>query len=347
MWNSLRATLERAMLEIPVSAPARSGTLPNFLIIGAQKCGTSSLFKYLSRHPRVRTASTKEVHYFDQNFHRGIRWYQAHFPRRAEMEASGGDGGRLITGEASPYYLFHPLVPLRVRERLPEVKLIVLLRNPVHRAFSQYHMEVGLGWETLPFAEALDQEKIRLDGERERLLADPRYKSADYCHYSYLARGRYADQLEEWYRYFPAEQILVLKAEDMYADPQRAVGETTEFLGLPEFTPPRFRVFNPGSYDELDPALSRRLHRYFEPAHEPESNILCFRYLPARAADDPAALDELQREVRERYNASGRGWITATMLDGRRVLRVTLMNPLTAPQHLERLLEGLRESAPE
>jgi L-2,4-diaminobutyrate decarboxylase len=85
----------------------------------------------------------------------------------------------------------------------------------------------------------------------------------------------------------------------------------------------------------------------FEPAHEPESNILCFRYLPAsHAGASPAALDDLQREVRERYNASGRGWITATMLDGRRVLRVTLMNPLTGPEHLERLLEGLRESAP-
>jgi|SRR5690242_3518862 len=120
--------------------------LPHFLIIGAQRCGTTSLFEYLARHPDVAPPSAKELHFFDSEYHKGDAWYRERFP-------SLRNG--FITGEATPYYIFHPHTPTRVRDWNSKVKLIVLLRNPVDRAYSHYHHEVRLGTESLDFETAL------------------------------------------------------------------------------------------------------------------------------------------------------------------------------------------------
>src|SRR5690606_3458899 len=249
-------------------SPADSGrALPDFIIIGAQKCGTSSLYAYLSENPYVRAASKKEVHYFDWNFRRGIEWYRSHFPTLEELGRCSQTGSHFLTGEASPYYLFDPRVPKRVKNQLPQVRLIVLLRNPVYRALSHFHDEARRGVEPLTFAEALDREGSRLRAARAfgRGLGRRHgyYETKAYIHYSYLARGLYAVQLQRWYRLFPAEQILVIKAEDMYADPQTTLHEVASFLGIPVFVPRKFEAVNACSYLAMDPTLCRRLHRYF------------------------------------------------------------------------------------
>ncbi|MEJ2557594.1 MAG: sulfotransferase domain-containing protein, partial [Anaerolineae bacterium] len=117
--------------------------LPDFLIIGAQKCGTDSLFRYLGGHPCIKLASSKEAHYFDLKFDKGINWYRSHFPlipyKYSVKRLRKQD---LITGEATPYYLFHPHAPGRAAAIVPHVKLIVLLRNPADRAYSHYNHEV-------------------------------------------------------------------------------------------------------------------------------------------------------------------------------------------------------------
>ena len=129
--------------------------LPDFLISGAQRGGTTSLYNYLQAHPCFELPTTKELHFFDRKFHRGLAWYRAHFPTYLEKcFAQRIQGRAFLTGEATPNYLFHPLVSRRVAEVLPRVKLIVLLRNPVDRAFSHYHHILDLGYEHLPFAEA-------------------------------------------------------------------------------------------------------------------------------------------------------------------------------------------------
>ena len=102
--------------------------LPDFLIIGAQKCGTSSMFAYLNQHPQMKLPDVKEIHFFDLNYSNGLDWYTSHFPPASLSH-------RMVTGEASPYYLFHPHVPERVRLHCPDVKLVVMLRNPVDRAY--------------------------------------------------------------------------------------------------------------------------------------------------------------------------------------------------------------------
>jgi hypothetical protein len=178
--------------------------MPSFLVIGAQRAGTSFLYSLLTQHPNVSAALVKEVHFFDLNFQRGTAWYRSHFP------ALGPTRGR-ITGEATPYYLFHPLAPQRVAAVLPRVRLVAVLRNPVDRAYSHFQKEHRKGTEILPFERALKAESERVPGEREKLLADPAYRSVAHQRFSYLARGIYVDQIEAWSRCFSPDQLLVLR----------------------------------------------------------------------------------------------------------------------------------------
>src|SRR5438067_227401 len=132
--------------------------LPDFLIIGTQRGGTTSLYHYLKTHPCVESATTSDTHFFDKKFSKGLGWYRGHFPTWMEKYYAQMRGQRFVTGEASSSYLFHPHVPKRVVQVLPHVKLIVLLRNPVDRAYSQYYHAIELGHETLSFEEAIASE---------------------------------------------------------------------------------------------------------------------------------------------------------------------------------------------
>lgn len=250
-----------------VTSPLR--LLPDFIIIGGKKCGTSSLYNYLVEHPDIVPAFRKEVHFFDNGASkRRALLYRAYFPTFLhKRRVRRGRGVDLITGEATPYYLFHPLAPARVREVVPHVKLIAMLRNPVDRAYSHYHHEFRRGLEELSFEDAIEHEMERLKGEQERLLHGGHY-SASHRRYSYLSRGVYVDQLQNWRRFFPEEQLLVLKSEDLFADPSAILGQTLDFLGLPPLEREGYSKDNKGSYLQMDPAIRRQLADYFEPHNE-------------------------------------------------------------------------------
>lgn len=241
--------------------------MPDFVIIGAQKCGTSSLYRYLAVHPYVRPAFKKEVHFFDYNYEKGISWYRANFPTAfstAYLQRIAKHN--FITGEASPYYIFHPHSPKRVHEMLPNAKLILLLRNPVDRAYSHYHHEVRQGYETLSFEGAIRGEEARLYGELEKILEDENYYSINYRHYSYLARGVYIDQLKRWKKFFPDKQILILKSEDFFNNPPSVMSKVLEFLGLPDWHPNTYKKYNDGgNYGNMDLAMREYLIDYFAP----------------------------------------------------------------------------------
>jgi hypothetical protein len=238
---------------------------PNFLIIGAQKAGTSSLYKYLLQHPAILPAYQKEIHYFTlpELYFKGQNWYRGHFPTKLLR-------GQRLTGEASPSYLFFPLVPQRVHQMMPQTKLIVLLRDPVARAFSNYHHQVRRGLETLSFEEAIEQEPARLGDDLQKTITNPRFHSLNLAHYSYLLRGDYITQLKRWRQFFPAEQMLILKSEDFYDNPQQTVAQASAFLELPEWQPNAaiFKRYNPGVYDNMLPQTRLRLSRHFQPANE-------------------------------------------------------------------------------
>ena len=192
-------------------ATARLRLRPTFLILGAQKAGTTSLHRYLTEHPAVLRASPKEVRYFSTNYARGEGWYRAQFPLRSRRVASRVRAGAWpAVGEASPQYLFHPLAPQRVHAFDPALKLIAILRDPVDRAYSQYQMQLRWGYEHSTFEESLDREEAELEGELAKLYGDPPVYSTLVNRISYVARGRYAEQLERWLALFPREQLLVL-----------------------------------------------------------------------------------------------------------------------------------------
>jgi sulfotransferase family protein len=238
-----------------VTSPFRP--LPDFLILGAQKAGTTALYAYLRRHPQITGPSWKEVSFFDRHWARGESWYRGNFPNLARTR------GKLV-GEASPSYVFHPLAPQRVLELVPQARLVVLVRNPVDRALSHHNHEVALGREPLSFEEALDAEEERLRGEVERMTADPRYFSREWWSHTYKARGRYAEQLERWLEVFPRERLLVLSSDELGSEPERAHAQVLEFLGAPPHRLDSYARVYEREYEPMRPETRARLAAEFE-----------------------------------------------------------------------------------
>ena len=230
--------------------------LPDALLLGGMKCGTSSLHNYLVQHPRVVAPLRKEVHYFDLNANRDERWYRAHFGKVASQ------GCNL---DSSPYYLFHPLVPARARALVPQARLIVLLRDPVRRAYSHYWHERDKGRETLSFEDAISAEPDRISRDHERLASGEIERSKAHQFFSYLGRGRYAEQLQRWLRLYPREQLLVLRFEDLAREPLPVLNRTLAWAGLPPMQSAKLEPRNARKYPAIEPATAARLAGYFAP----------------------------------------------------------------------------------
>jgi hypothetical protein len=261
-----RWTLERTFRDLTAWARA----LPDFVIVGAQRCGTTSLYNYLVEHPDTSPAFMKETHFFDLHFHRGLSWYRAHFPIawNASRTAVRATRSRRVAGEATPYYLFYPHAPHRALATVPSAKLIVLLRNPVDRAYSHYHHEVATGVETASFEQALEREEATLPAETARILQDGSYRSFAHFHYSYLSRGVYVDQLERWGQFFSREQTLILKSEEFYQRPAATMEQVMRFLSLAPWTSGSYRKFNETQHTAMQPATRGRLVDHFRPHNE-------------------------------------------------------------------------------
>ncbi|MGH2427392.1 MAG: sulfotransferase family protein [Candidatus Limnocylindria bacterium] len=276
MRRTLLRSIRRAAKEAIDTAGAltsRARTDPDFIIIGAQKAGTTSLYRYLCSHPRIKSARRKEIHYFDWNYGRGRAWYRGHFPW--SWGSTVGRGREWLTGEASPYYLHHPLVPGRVAHDLPGAKLIVLLRNPVDRAFSHYQHERVRGHEPLSFEDAIAAEADRLATEFGRLSTDPSYRSRNDERHSYLARGVYADQLTRWWSEIHRDRFIILRTEDLAGDPRATLNRVLGFLGLEAVDRARFPRFLEGRYGAaMEPRTRARLVEYFHPHNERLETLL-------------------------------------------------------------------------
>jgi hypothetical protein len=268
-------------------ATRKARILPAFLIIGAQRAGTTTFFDALRRHPDIApprsvdraVAWDKELHFFDEKFEKGLDWYRSFFPLKALRDVRRALGRDLIAGESTPYYLFHPAVPERVASAIPDMRLVVILRDPVERAYSHYQLMRRMGRERLSFEDALDAEEERLAGERERLLVDPSFRARHHRNHSYVSRGLYAEQLERWLTYFPREQLLVLDVEEFFAHRAEMYALVLDFLAVrqrdlaslkarattasPGRPWSRRETRNRARYEPLDPAVRARLEKRF------------------------------------------------------------------------------------
>ncbi len=253
------------------TATAKWRPMPDFLIIGTKRGGTTSLWNYLIEHPLVvpmfpASENLKSNHYFYWHYTRGEAWYRSHFAtNRHRSRLQHKLGGPTMTGEASPYYLYDPRVPARVRTDLPDAKIIILLRNPVERAYSQYKDRIKIHGETLSFPDALAAEPERLEGEMQRMLAEPDYYSRPHDYFSYRDRGIYRPQVERWLDEFPREQVLILRSEDFYADPATAYSRTLAFLGLPDHQLQNPKRFNYIPAADMDEATRAELTEFYRP----------------------------------------------------------------------------------
>jgi hypothetical protein len=235
----------RAALLMFGRATSRWRLDPSFMIIGGQRCGTTTLFKALAAHPRVlRPPVDKGTDYYSLHYGRGTSWYRTRMPLAPRI-----DSGHQAF-EACTYYMFHPFAIERIAKDFPDLKLVALLRDPVTRAYSAYKHEYARGFETEPdFLRALEWEDARLEGELDRMRADVGYESLAHRHYAYRHRGEYAEQLVRVFEHFPHDQVHVMDSEAFFAAPFTEYRRLIDFLGLDRWAPPSFAAENarPGS----------------------------------------------------------------------------------------------------
>ena len=273
----------RTALQVVRSRAVRSVgyDLPDFLIIGAQKCGTTSLYGYLTEHPCVHPASDKEIGYFDRFYGRGVEWYRAQFPSRLRKYYERVARGRsFLTGEASSGYVLNPNALARIAAVLPNVKLILVQRNPVDRAYSHYQHTTRMGVETLPFAEALAAEPERTRDAWQLMLDGVDYPDLTLARFAYLRTGLYADQVKVLLRLFARERLLILGYEEFFANPRKGYADVLRWLGLPAWEPRGFGKLNVGGGATLTGPLRERLVEYFRPRNAELYHLLgrCFAW---------------------------------------------------------------------
>jgi len=203
----------------------------DFLIIGTRRAGSSSFYRDMLQHPQIVSAYKDDTNFFDLHYSKGLEWYVRQFPLLSEYSEQTRPSGN-ITGEASPHYMFHPLVAERVKRHYPQMKLIVILRNPTDRAYSHFRHAVENGHEHLSFNDALRVEAKRLERGRFNLEDNPFHEAAAARHNTYISHGYYAQQLRTWFRHFDKSHFLVIRTEDYFTNPQPEIAKAFAFLGL-------------------------------------------------------------------------------------------------------------------
>jgi hypothetical protein len=251
---------------------------PDFVIIGARKAGTTSLYNYLVEHPSVLPALMKEIHFFTSNYEKGERWYRGNFPMRLEQWLFEKTRKYpIITGEATPNYYYDPQTPARLRAMFPDAKLIFIMRDPISRAFSDYNHDVRHGRfrpSENPFENVVEKEIEFLTGRGNDLFKQPNAFKLVNTNCRHLARGLYAKHLRLWLDVYSREQILLLRGEDLYKAPQEMFGRVLDFLEVPSFDLKAYQAHNSNTYRPMSSEVRERLTEFFAPYNQELYDIL-------------------------------------------------------------------------
>jgi hypothetical protein len=268
--ETFKHRLQTSFVPLVGRPTARLRALPNVVIAGGQRCGTTSMYRALIQHPAVmRPVGRKGVHFFDTDYGRGLDWYRAHFPLKSSVRrlANKYDLAPVVF-ESSPYYGFHPLAADRINADLPDVKVIVLLRDPVERAYSAHAHESARGYETESFERAIELEPSRLAGESERLEAEPDYVSLHHQHNAYVTRGQYIDLLTRLESVFGRDRLHVVDSHKFFGEPASVWRDVLGFLGLPTMGEPVFEQHNARMRTAAADETRARLEAHFAPYDE-------------------------------------------------------------------------------
>ncbi|MEO8396005.1 MAG: sulfotransferase domain-containing protein [Chloroflexota bacterium] len=273
------ARIQHLLVRAQRVATSQQRVLPDFMIFGVTKSGSTACHRYLRFHPNILTPLIKEPNYFAFHYNQGrhnLAWYRAHFPLEAEMRKRElMNGHPTQTFEASVSYIDVPYVSERIKKLMPNIKLIALLRNPIDRAYSHYHHNIRYGHDTLSsFEAALEHEDERLQKARNEFNGDTVYESLAHRRLNYLRRGLYAQQLKPWFETFPREQFLFLTTEDLYANTAAHYEQIIDFIEVPRFQPKEFKRYYSGSYEKMNPETRIRLIEHFRPHNQELYDLL-------------------------------------------------------------------------
>jgi hypothetical protein len=268
-FNELSFNNVSTYLKTSLKCKLRMGRFPDFFILGAQKAGTTSLFRYINEFAdNFISPARKELYFFTEKYERGINWYKAYFPNKKKNN---------ITGEASPSYLFYHKAPERIVQYIPKAKFIILLRNPIDRAYSQYQHQNNTNktkaYDPLPFHRAIQKDIKRF--ENKYYLKSKKFNYI-YKYFSYVSRGIYSTQIQRWLDYFPREKFLFIKSNDLFNNTEDELNKVFDFLGLKfkNKTNFNFKKYNKNNYNEMSKETRKLLRKFYKPYNENLSKII-------------------------------------------------------------------------
>ena len=239
--------------------------LPDFFVIGPGRTGTTSLFYYLDQHPSLSRSAYDELGFFDVNFHLGLSWYRSLFPSFLTKFRIKSRTNFFMTYDVTPSYVRRPWNANRIKKLFPKSKLIIVLRNPVDKSYSHYHLSTKSG-ETRAFEEVIEKDMNEIK-KWNNIKKDDEY-FAKKVENSILARGFYVEQLPIWFKLFSKDQILVISSEDLALNTKNTMNDIFEFLNLPKFNIPNTKKVNVSKYSKMNPETRKKLIDYFKPYNE-------------------------------------------------------------------------------
>jgi len=250
-----------------------SRVLPDFIIIGAGRAGTTALYTYLIQHPSIITAYTDndapvaDLHFFEYMISDKISWYKSHFPRKSKNS--------FVTGEFTSTYMYHKKVPERIFNLIPKIKLIVILRNPVDKAYSTYNQQSHFNEVTSSFEETIKAEFARIDlikNHTEYTNNNPNFDN--YVEYNIIRHGIYFNYLEKWFKIFPKKQIFVVDSNELENFPQQVLNKVFEFLNLSPHEIPNLAKVNVGKYSSMTESTRKSLIEFYKPHNAKLNDLL-------------------------------------------------------------------------
>jgi len=250
-----------------------SRVLPDFIIIGAGRAGTTALYTYLIQHPSIITASTDndepvaDLHFFEYMISDKISWYKSHFPRKSKNS--------FVTGEFTSTYMYHKKVPERIFNLIPKIKLIVILRNPIDKAYSTYNQQSHFNEVTSSFEETIKAEFARIDLIKNHIEYTNNNPNFDnYVEYNIIRHGIYFNYLEKWFKIFPKKQIFVVDSNELENFPQQTLNKVFEFLNLSPHEIPNLAKVNIGKYSPMTESTRQSLIEFYKPHNAKLNNLL-------------------------------------------------------------------------
>ncbi len=258
---------------------SRLRQLPDFIIIGAGRAGTTALYSYLIQHPLIAAASTDnnesvaDLHFFEYIISNNIQWYKSHFP--ILFSKSNKHKNSFITGEYTSTYMYHPDVPKRIFNLLPKIKLIVILRNPIDKAYSTYQQQLRFGEYTTSFEDTINAEFRRIDLNKDfPELNSNNYDFENFVAQNIIRHGVYADYLETWLKIFDRKQILILNSDDLKKSTKETLRRVFNFLNVSNYDIKDTSQVNVGKYPTINKITRKKLIEFFKPHNQRLNKLL-------------------------------------------------------------------------